>query len=771
MKKNIFCLLIAFIAALVLLCGCEMPAGSTDPGEGNITPPTKKVDYKAIKLNDATFDYDGNEHSIEVTGKIPEGYTIEYTGNKQTMFGTYDVVASLVNKSTKEVEYTYKAKLTITVPEIEVEFTETNFVYDGQDHEVTIKGEIPYGLTAQYEGKNVVNEVGKYKISVKLYNGEDYVTDVRTIAIVDNPEDEEFAQYCDELFVALFENDQFSINFLFVDPSAYGIEHQTAANSRYTPIEDFEHEQELMQADIDELHAFKSHPLSIEQQQTYRIIDDYFQYVYDITENMNYMQNYYLGSYLGKQCDLPMSIAEYHIRNEQDIKDVIDYINDVEDAFKNYFTFAEDMVKYGYPMADYVIDNVISQCTEVVNMGESNFVIGVLGQKVDNSTFEFVEHTKEEYKELIKQAILGPYTAGYKYIADNLGSLKGNATIYGGLAMYGEEGKACYANELGHVLGIENINVDQIYNYMVSKFRSIDIAINGVVDQYNSLPAAQSRIFYDAVVNGIGVYDDCTFEEILPKFREYSKALVPELSVMPDININYVPEALQDNYSPASYFISALDETKVENIYLNPKKTDDYNYIYITLAHEGYPGHLYQNVYAKELNINNIRRVLKCSGYSEGWATYMEHKAYSFSPTWQASKALKLASEYNMYNSLWGLAIEAIIDIAIHYKGMNLEEMTALFNDLSGQSREPSEFVDLYEQLCEIPTNMSMYAISYYMIQDLHEQAVKTLGDYFDEVEFNKVILDMGAAPLCMVQEAVYDYLNDMIYIHHITLG
>lgn len=768
MKKNIFYLFIVFVAALVMLVGCDLPAAD-DTGDNN-DPVVKKVDYKAIKFNDATFDYDGKEHAIEVTGKIPEGYSIEYDANKQTMFGTYDVVASLVNDSTKEVEYTYKAKLTITVPEIEVEFTQTSFVFDGEDHEVTIKGEIPYGLTASYNGKNVVNKVGKYKISVDLYYGEKYITDVRTIAVVDNPDDEEFAKYCDELFVEFFEGDQFSINWFFVDPSAYGIEHQEAINSRYTPVEDFDADQALMQEEIDELHEFKNHALSLEQQATYRIIDDYFTYVYNITENMIYMTNNYLGSYLGKQCDLPMSIAEYHIRNEQDIKDVIAFINDVEDAFKNYYTFAEDMIEYGYAMADYVIDNVISQCTEVVNMGEDNFVIAVLCQKIDEATFDFVEHTKEEYKDLVKTGILGPYTAGYKYIADNLGSLKGNATVYGGLAMYGDEGKACYANDLSNVLGLENINVDQIYNYMLGKFRSVDLTLNNIVEQYSALPSAQANIFYAAVVDGESVYDTCDFEDILPKFREYAKSLVPEIEEMPTININYVPEALQENYSPAAYFISALDETSVENIYLNPKYTEDYNYIYITLAHEGYPGHLYQNVYAKSLDISNVRKLLKCSGYAEGWATYMEHKAYEFSETWQASKGLALAAQYNKYNSLWGLCIEAIIDIAIHYKGVTLEEMTTLFNDLTGQERTSDEFVDLYEQLCEIPTNMSMYAISYFILQDLHDQAVNTLGDYFDEVEFNKVILDMGSAPLCMVQEAVYDYLNDMIYIHHITL-
>ena len=153
---------------------------------------------------------------------------------------------------------------------------------------------------------------------------------------------------------------------------------------------------------------------------------------------------------------------------------------------------------------------------------------------------------------------------------------------------------------------------------------------------------------------------------------------------MPNITIKNVPDALTDSFSPAAYFVSPIDETKEEVIYLNQAYINDYNYIYTTLAHEGYPGHLYQNVYTKSLDINNVRKVIKCNGYVEGWATYVEIIAYSFSKSYQSAEALRIASEYLALDNKFNLIVNALFDLCIHYKGMSLEELTNFLNQLLG---------------------------------------------------------------------------------------
>ncbi|WP_289445788.1 DUF885 family protein, partial [Klebsiella pneumoniae] len=55
-------------------------------------------------------------------------------------------------------------------------------------------------------------------------------------------------------------------------------------------------------------------------------------------------------------------------------------------------------------------------------------------------------------------------------------------------------------------------------------------------------------------------------------------------------------------------------------------------HLYTTLAHEGYPGHLYQTTYYASQNPSPIRSLLNFGGYVEGWATYAEMCSYYLTP-------------------------------------------------------------------------------------------------------------------------------------------
>ena len=47
------------------------------------------------------------------------------------------------------------------------------------------------------------------------------------------------------------------------------------------------------------------------------------------------------------------------------------------------------------------------------------------------------------------------------------------------------------------------------------------------------------------------------------------------------------------------------------------------------MAHEGYPGHMYQTLYFNQKNTCNLRNVLDFRGSTEGWGTYAEYYAFN----------------------------------------------------------------------------------------------------------------------------------------------
>ena len=81
MKKGLAMILLTILLAAcsLLVCAC---------GDGHSAePPTGSLTFDGATLNDAEFTYDGQSHSLEVSGTLPQKTEITYTGNGQTAVG------------------------------------------------------------------------------------------------------------------------------------------------------------------------------------------------------------------------------------------------------------------------------------------------------------------------------------------------------------------------------------------------------------------------------------------------------------------------------------------------------------------------------------------------------------------------------------------------------------------------------------------------------------------------------------------------------------
>ena len=82
----------------------------------------------------------------------------------------------------------------------------------------------------------------------------------------------------------------------------------------------------------------------------------------------------------------------------------------------------------------------------------------------------------------------------------------------------------------------------------------------------------------------------CRLEDLIKKIEED----FPEL-LETSYTIKYVHSSMEEHMSPAFYLVSPIDDFENNVIYINASQIS--KDIYTTMAHEGYPGHLYQNVY------------------------------------------------------------------------------------------------------------------------------------------------------------------------------
>ena len=60
---------------------------------GESLAPVSAPDISGIKLEDKEVYYNGEKHSLEITGALPEGVTVSYEGNGVSDVGVYTVVA------------------------------------------------------------------------------------------------------------------------------------------------------------------------------------------------------------------------------------------------------------------------------------------------------------------------------------------------------------------------------------------------------------------------------------------------------------------------------------------------------------------------------------------------------------------------------------------------------------------------------------------------------------------------------------------------------
>lgn len=138
-----------------------------------------KADITGVTLDSLNAIYDGTEKEITVSGTLPEGVSVEYTGNRATEVGTHPVSATVSgrNYNTLELNAFIIIEEAPTVPDqdiLGVMLDGASFVYDGSEKSLAVSGTLPEGVKVEYAGNGKV-DAGTYTVTAVL-SGEGYRT-------------------------------------------------------------------------------------------------------------------------------------------------------------------------------------------------------------------------------------------------------------------------------------------------------------------------------------------------------------------------------------------------------------------------------------------------------------------------------------------------------------------------------------------------------------------------------------------------------------------
>lgn len=577
---------------------------------------------------------------------------------------------------------------------------------------------------------------------------------------------EKFEEYCDDVLVAYLGGDQLAINLFFKDAAAYGFDHYDADWYTYEKTQPGEMEGIINENKrlLKELDKFKYDELTELQQVTYNQMKSMFEgniKQYSIPD-FEYMNLYYIDQFGGYVANVASYMETYNLRNEQDVKDLIHCVKSTEEAFKSYLEFAQDKVDHGYPYNDFTLESMSTYLEDLLKEGDDYYLYEYLQNKFD--ACEFLDDAKKaSYKQEVVDALKNDFFVGVDELNKGLDQFKNKADYNQERywAGYGEVGKQLYEIEIKNVLGMPDLNFDEYIKTLESE---IDRTTKASTAAFNVL-ARKHNIKTDTVLDSYIKYNPIyggTPDEKMVYLKEFAKSIVPDLKSEPSITIKEMDaSAAKVSNAVAYYTKSAVDEFDHEYITLNNLKLGNDNDVLGTLAHEGYPGHLYEYVHAKELGLHEFSIISGNLAHAEGWATYVEYALYDYAiknakgETNNDVTKAKDVIKYLKLNHESGFLLECRLDIGIHYQGWSVKQVGQYLGSLGYNEGAAQEIHDL---LIEMPATYQAYGYGKYFFVKLHNEAKAAVSNY-NEVEFNEKLLSHGWVGLGDLQQLTNEYI------------
>ncbi len=545
-----------------------------------------------------------------------------------------------------------------------------------------------------------------------------------------------FDNYLYELFVKEVKSDSISLNYSLAAPENYGITDSDTTLGEYS-VSHMNQNLSVSENYLSRLLTFDYKSLTSEQKLTYDILKDYL--VQDLNLGNYTYYNECLGPTTGIQAQLPILLAEYSFYGKDDIEEYLKLLPCVYDYFKDIAVFEREKSKHGLFMKDDVADQIIAQCETFIQEPKNNFLISYFNEKI--SGYEGLTNSEiSRYKALNKEAVLVYVIPAYELLINTLKELKGTGTNSAGLYYY-PEGQAYYESLARYKTGSSrtmNQMIDLLETAIdegIINITSLTIKDPTLVDKYYAFQAFP--------ITDPG--------EIIDDLKKDIKKDFPEATPV-QCDIKYVPSSLSDYLSPAMYLTPPMDNYKENEIYINGNDKKTLSMIYTTVAHEGYPGHLYQCVYFRSKNPTPIRNVMNFTGYDEGWATYVEMYSYHI------SGIDEYLADFLESNNVIILCMYARVDIGIHYEGWKEKEVVNYITNFINDEQKAKQ---IYATLLEEPAIYLPYAVGYLEIMDLRKQAEEQLQDRFVAKDFHKFLLDIGPAPFGVIQNNLDQWLKD----------
>lgn len=579
-----------------------------------------------------------------------------------------------------------------------------------------------------------------------LQKGASYIEKMKNFEVREKDPDKktnnaDFEEFLDKVFIETMESDFLTMRFSVIDYKSFGIEKPPVDIGEISYGFDEENFQ-YMEDQLNELLAFDYDSLSYRQQYDYEALE---YSLYETLASMCYYPYNYIfatGSNLAE--NIISNFTDYTFYDQESLDDYLTCLEDFDRYFADCLQYTKDQYDDGHPMLQAWVDYTVEVCEDVLNKTEDNEFIVSFDRRMEDVSFLSAAE-KAEYSEKNKKIVLEEVLPAYENLKSEITSYagKGSAEDYVLSKMNKDYAELTYM-----LMGSTNESLTEVFQDLKDNFSQLEA--NFITCYYSAISYDKYAAAYDGDGNLSLVGKEC-----LEYLRQNLKTYYPDLGEV-DYNIEELDPDTAPSTVVAYYWPSPIDDTNQNKIRTNPNNMVEGFETYGTLAHEGFPGHLYQNVYYYRTNPHNFRSVISFIGYTEGWAVDAQLYAYQFSGIDD-----EYAADAIFFEDAYYFILYSIIDMGVNYFGWSSRDIVNYFKDESRIFEfDTATANEIREFLIEMPGVYCSYGIGSSEFMTLTREAKNLLKDKFDYVSFHEAMLKNGPLPFQILRGALKEYTS-----------
>ena len=556
------------------------------------------------------------------------------------------------------------------------------------------------------------------------------------------------------IFTTDISGNPLNLHYTLAYPESSGIKDYSLSLGTFDPTQ-LSGQKILLENRRTMINACPAKDLSPDNRLTQQILSLYYET--QLLPARQYLLDEALSPSLGTQAQLPILLAEYTFRKEDDVRNYLKLLTSVDSYLESILSFEKLKAQNGTFMSDATADRIISQCSAFIKDPDDNYLASVFSEKIQSLSGISVQK-KAAYQKLHNQILTGQVLPAYQSLIDGLYLLKGSGKNPGGLCQFAG-GKAYYEYLIKSSCGIYD-TVPEIQSRLIHQFQTDLSLATKLTGSSTATPTFAKDVFLPIskaetgtpsgifsfsaglidAASGLSFTSTPSAAETSPEqiLEDLQKQIQTDFPAVPSTSyeVKYVHPDLEEHLSPAFYLTPPIDTLSPNDIYINRHANMSGLELYTTLAHEGFPGHLYQTITFASSAPDPVRYLPAMGGYVEGWATYAESFAYTY---YQPDST---DGQLAWLNRSLNLCMMSLLDTVIHYNGWNQERCATFLSQLGITDNTIQK--EIYQVIVEDPANYLKYYLGYLQFLDLQQEVRELAGDAFHLHSFHQKVLSAG---------------------------